>query len=693
MSKKMLATKFLSFITAFALLAMVALSVAPVQAAGTVNTCTRAALVTAIGTGGDVNFGRDCTITYTADDEPHGQIEIPVGITTINANGHKVILDGGGEHRLFYVPSGSTLILNDLTLRNGLASPSSNPAPGVTPIPAFVKNHGGAIFNEGTLTVNNSTFIGNRARGVGTDEGWGGAINNYGTATITNSTFSGNIAAGGDDVITNPNRGGAISNVDDGEVTIINSTFSGNTAETGSAIHVQLFGDAGFTPVTILRNSIASGNTGPNCGSRTSFAPGTLPTITNGGGNVVYSDTTCPGTNSNPRLAGLADNGGLTPTFALMAGSPAIDRSTSNCPATDQRGVARTSTCDSGAYEAGSIFVSVTSSAVGNTSVYGTSVTFTATVDPVPTLPASVHFTDNLASLPTVALDETGHASFTTSTLGAGVHPITATYTDGSAAGTASGSVSQYVTPAAVTVTAAAKSKLYGASDPAFTYTPVPALLAGNSFTGALARNPGEDVGDYAILQGTLSAGPNYTITYVGANLTINPRPITVMADAKTKVYGETDPALTYQYTGTLIGTDAFTGALNRVAGENAGDYAIQQNTLALTSNYALTYEGANLTIEKAVLTFKADDKVRRAGVNNPPFTYTVTGFVRGDTAATALTGSPTLTTTATISSPVGNYAITFGTGTLVATNYSFNFVNATLYVTSNVYFLPFVKR
>ena len=48
----------------------------------------------------------------------------------------------------------------------------------------------------------------------------------------------------------------------------------------------------------------------------------------------------------------LTDNGGLTRTHALLAGSPAIDRGQS-CPSDDQRGVSRPQggACDIGAYE------------------------------------------------------------------------------------------------------------------------------------------------------------------------------------------------------------------------------------------------------------------------------------------------------------------------------------------------------
>lgn len=74
-----------------------------------------------------------------------------------------------------------------------------------------------------------------------------------------------------------------------------------------------------------------------------------------------------------------------------------------------------------------------------------------------------------------------------------------------------------------VTVTAEAKSKERGAADdPALTYTFTPALIVPDVFAGALTRVAGEGVGTYAITQGTVSAGGNYNITYVGANLTIS---------------------------------------------------------------------------------------------------------------------------------------------------------------------------
>lgn len=87
-------------------------------------------------------------------------------------------------------------------------------------------------------------------------------------------------------------------------------------------------------------------------------------------------------------------------------------------------------------------------------------------------------------------------------------------------------------------------------------------------------------------------------IATAATSLTIGQRPITVTADAQSKVVGQPDPSLSYSITsGSLAGSDTLSGALTRVAGETVGTYAIQQGTLSAGANYNLTYVGANLTI------------------------------------------------------------------------------------------------
>ena len=231
----------------------------------------------------------------------------------------------------------------------------------------------------------------------------------------------------------------------------------------------------------------------------------------------------------------------------------------------------------------------------------------------------------------------------------------------------------------AVEVTADAKSKTYGETDPALTYTvPAGSLVGTDAFTGGLTRAPGENVGTHAIGQGTLKLSSNYTLSFIGADLTITARPVTATADGKSKVYGNTDPALTYKVpAGSLVGTDAFTGGLARQAGENVGTYAISRGSLALSSNYALSFVGANLTITQAPLTIKADDKTRLLGAANPTLTGTITGTKGSDAVGASYS------TTATAASPVGTYPIVpAATGDVaVLANYAVTLVNGTLTV------------
>ncbi len=244
------------------------------------------------------------------------------------------------------------------------------------------------------------------------------------------------------------------------------------------------------------------------------------------------------------------------------------------------------------------------------------------------------------------------------------------------------------VTPAQLIVSADAKTKVYGDADPTLTYQ-VSGLknsdTAAGVLSGNLGRVAGENVGNYGILQGGLGLNTaNYTLSYVGNDLRITPAQLNVIADAKTKVYGDLDPALTYQVSGLKRGDTAGAvlngGSLSRVAGENVGVYGIHQGGLGLvSSNYTLNYQGNNLTITKALLNVIADAKTKVYGDADPALTYQVSGLKNGDTAGAVLNGG---SLSRVAGENVGVYGINQGGLGLLSANYDLSYQGNNLTIT-----------
>ena len=148
---------------------------------------------------------------------------------------------------------------------------------------------------------------------------------------------------------------------------------------------------------------------------------------------------------------------------------------------------------------------------------------------------------------------------------------------------------------------------------------------------------------------------------------------------------------LTYGATpATLGGTD--TCSLPITYTVNSGPGTVNGSTLTITGagtiNITASQPGSadylpasttiNIVVNQATLTVTADPASMTYGDSLPTFTASYNGFVNGDGQG-VLSGSPSLTTTATSTSPVGNYTITAAQGTLLAANYTFTFVNGTL--------------
>jgi hypothetical protein len=229
-----------------------------------------------------------------------------------------------------------------ISMQGGVASIADSTFSGNTaPIGAAIDIYGNSTFKI-FMSIDRCTFTGNTVT-------FGGAaiavesLNPGSNVTITNDTFNANTASGS-------SSQGAALYIESAPVTIRNCTIAGNTAAaSGGAVH---FGNV--NPATLISNTIIASNSGGNC----AFSPAALIT---GANNLQFGDTTCTAmTVANPLLGALANNGGLTQTMALGAGSPAIDGGDSiNAPSTDQRGFARTDgngdgivAVDIGAFEA-----------------------------------------------------------------------------------------------------------------------------------------------------------------------------------------------------------------------------------------------------------------------------------------------------------------------------------------------------
>ena len=310
-------------------------------------------------------------------DGPNGLPSITSAIT-ISGNGATIERTTTAvAFRLCHVAQSGNLTLQNVTLSGGHAA-SSNVAARY--------HYGGALYNQGTVTLQGSTISGNQA------DLDGGGIANYGVLTVTSSTISGNTAGrdgGGliNNGFTRPSTvtllnstvsgntagrdGGALANfayradsqmrvtqstltgnqatrnggglVTDATTTLARTLVSGNSAVTGAEIHriahtlnansFNLFGQSAITKASALSNFT------PGANDRVATSDGAPATTL-----AAILDTT------------LANNGGATQTHALPVGSPAIDViPTGQCSdvTVDQRSVQRPqgTACDIGAVE------------------------------------------------------------------------------------------------------------------------------------------------------------------------------------------------------------------------------------------------------------------------------------------------------------------------------------------------------
>ncbi|WP_332877347.1 MBG domain-containing protein [Massilia sp. S19_KUP03_FR1] len=219
----------------------------------------------------------------------------------------------------------------------------------------------------------------------------------------------------------------------------------------------------------------------------------------------------------------------------------------------------------------------------------------------------------------------------------------------GAACGTArAGNGFIYRQQPAVTITGATLARVYGDANPAFTYG-VTGLVNGDSAADVLAGAFGSaataasNVGRYAVT-GSFTSPAGYAVTVRDGALTVTPAALLIAIDDQHKVYGGADPRLSATYTGLkLADTGAVASGLRLAAptgaAARAGSHAITGSG-ATASNYAITYQAGTLTVAPALLTYSADPVTAWVGTPVGSFSGSVTGFVYGESLASATTGA-----------------------------------------------------
>ena len=182
-------------------------------------------------------------------------IQITTNMTIIGENQANTVIDAQTNGNIFDIATGVNLTLINITLQNGASS------------------SGGAIINNGTLSVTNTTFNKNTATSWNVGNG-GGAIYNTGTLTVNNTTFNNNVA--------NYN-GGAIYN-ELGTLTETNITFNNNSAKYGEGGTIYNTGTLTGTNDTFNNSAAGPGGAIYNTGTLTIHNS----TFTNSNSNYHY---------------------------------------------------------------------------------------------------------------------------------------------------------------------------------------------------------------------------------------------------------------------------------------------------------------------------------------------------------------------------------------------------------------------
>jgi CSLREA domain-containing protein len=316
--------------------------------------------IAAATAGETIDFSVTGTITLE-----HGELVVDKDLTIAGPGANLLTIDADGASRVFLVNDNDSgtladVRLQDLTITGGLASDDGDGGgiwnrENLSIVRSVVSENqgddGGGLYNfGGQFTIVDSTFSGNGS--TDTQDGGGGGIFNFSevvgqTSRISNSTISDNATSSSEGNLTSNNGGGIYNFL--GTLIVEFSTITQNEASADKGSGIATLGDTNYA-ITRVYSSIIAGNVN----SDVDHVVATGISFQSLGFNVIgFGTETVPFTSigdqrfvADPMLGSLADNGGSTPTHALLAGSPAIDAGdfdavagADGAPEFDQRGL------------------------------------------------------------------------------------------------------------------------------------------------------------------------------------------------------------------------------------------------------------------------------------------------------------------------------------------------------------------
>lgn len=523
-----------------------------------------------------------------------------------------------------------------------------------------ISGAGGRLVKTGTGTqrlIGNNTYTGTTTVSAGTLQvGNGGTSGTLGTGAVTNNA---NLLFTRSDSYTIPNTitgTGATTATAGGDLTI-----GGSITQTGR-ITLTAGSDDGVSPSSVANGSVTGGDVKLNANVSST---GDTVAIYSGNATTAAYTAKVPGSVTS-----------LNKAYATAPGTGMVDASKKL-----------------------NVFYRVTPTAtlhaVANNKVYDstTTATLNTTATTVTGIDGDVLTTSGTA---TASFDDKNVGTGKTVTVsGLGVQSATPGVTIAGYVVASSTATTANITPAPLTLAAAADNRTYNGTTTSSVAPTISGLQGSDTVTGLTQSYDNRNAGagktltvnsGYAVNDG--NGGNNYTISTATSTAgVITPAVLTLTATTNSKVYDGTVSAAAAPTASGLFGSDAVTGLSESYTDPNVGT----GKTLSVNTGYVVNdgNGGNNYTVNRvndtagvitpAVLTVTANNdakfvtKADVAGYNGVNYS----GFVNGENAG-VLSGSLSIVRTNAGVETAGTYTGVLAASGLTSSNYTINYVPGT---------------